>query len=922
MKSLKGEDIIGLDIKGSECAYNRHLTIKFEDGTTHSAFKWEHLAKLNRWGKKLALLKSQFGSYKQFKWDSISVVSFDVSSPGSDYDVLPDSGVITICNLVADSVENWTRADSLESLVVTSQLKNVAHKAIRGMLQRQDITGLFQTWQEDSTANLYGQGLLLKLLSSDIDWLETTLKDSMITAAGKLALFLVNNQEKEGFWPRGWNANSGDIVYHLEHDSTIWMGDFPWIITGLQNYFNATGDERVQFAIHKARNFLYSLIDSIGKFYTLNPISGQKKEVTSVEAYAAAILSVYELGDSVKAETMLNYIDKLTWDDELKYWHEATGSSRIVLFANTWMAMLAKNIPGMEHKATNALSFVGKALHTRGPGAPEGFDGIGPIATWYEGTLTYISAGGAGGKQLLDSLLPFRYPGGTIPHYNDSVSVAGIWAVPWSSIDGTSWLCYTAMNKSPFERHTTYRNAIGEPKKVLMHTMGWYGDGETGRHWNDGHVRTPLIGYYNSQHWSTQLYQVLISHACGIDGMVMNLKDMYDAQSVYKMLGTIKMLQEIDSINFNYEFAISFDDQGMDQQYPYDTAMAVFQQFKDSLQNHQSSYLHFFDKPTVFVYNYDGKYLSASSYDSVITAVFDSVKPCVLWNEIKTDAIVYTDGSYPWVGPDNTGWHANGLNWGKKYLEWYYPESNLHTYKQDMVIGGVWPGFDDRPCSWGASRWMDRQNGVVYDSTWSFVQNYNQQMPLSWVLMETWNDWNEGTEIEPSEELGYQYLKATIKNVNTFKGTTISEDTCKFVSAGKIYHAAQMIEKHEIDSSIYMTLLNASIQNLLQNNCDSADYFTDCILSDCLSIGNETKNESRSFAAVYPNPSIGHVNIVVSMENPKYELSIYSIKGELFVHKAITSTKTYVNISGFPQGGYIVRIMNNQEVFYTNFIKN
>lgn len=91
---------------------------------------------------------------------------------------------------------------------------------------------------------------------------------------------------------------------------------------------------------------------------------------------------------------------------------------------------------------------------------------------------------------------------GTIRHYNDNVSVAGIWAVDWSSLDGTSWLYFAASGKSPFDRGTILNKEETEPKKVFIHTMGWYGAGVSGRHWQDGHRRTPIIGLYDSRNWS------------------------------------------------------------------------------------------------------------------------------------------------------------------------------------------------------------------------------------------------------------------------------------------------------------------------------------------------------------------------------------------------------------------------------------
>ena len=137
---------------------------------------------------------------------------------------------------------------------------------------------------------------------------------------------------------------------------------------------------------------------------------------------------------------------------------EAKNYYRLALFGNTWLApFLIKK--GDTQAALDALSLIGKALYTNGPGEPFGLDGIVPLAVWYEGTLSYIAAGGPGSRQLFENILPFINSDGTVPHYNDNIgSMAGIWAVDWA--DGMpSFL--------PFGKdyHCSYRKQL-HPKPI------------------------------------------------------------------------------------------------------------------------------------------------------------------------------------------------------------------------------------------------------------------------------------------------------------------------------------------------------------------------------------------------------------------------------------------------------------------------
>ncbi|NOU16226.1 MAG: T9SS type A sorting domain-containing protein [Bacteroidales bacterium] len=914
--SLSDKDIFGFDVKGSKCDTRRNIQLKFEDGTIQGTYKWDGLASITRWCESVSVLKKQIGNGGSISWNAVKVISFEVNSGASDNDILPDSGTIAFKKLKTDSAASWVRATSFETLNDSSVLPIIAKQALKAILNRQNSnTGLFCTWLADKVSYLYGQGLVLKILSSEGQWENSKPVDSCSRAAEKLALFLVKNQDKLGFWPRAWKTETGDIIYNLEGDGTVWMGDFPWIITGLQNYYNKSKDKRVIIAIEKAKFFLYNLIDSDGKFYTINPLTKVKYEVSSGEAYTAAILSVNELGDSSKANKMLQYIDSKTWDTELKYWQEAINAPRVVLFANTWLSAFFKKTSDAQ-KSLDALSFSGKVLYTKGPSDPAGFDGIGPIATWYEGTLSYICAGGTGSRSLFYNLVNHRYPDGTVPHYNDSVSVAGIWAVKWSSLDGTSWLYYAASRKSPFDRLTTLDTCKTEPKKVLMHYMGWFGTGITGQHWSCGQPRKPLIDYYDSRSWTTSLYHILLSWSCGIDGLVINVKDDFDEQSLKVLMPTINKIRDIDSTDFKYEFAISYDDQGMDKKEPLDTALRKISYLRDYILPNTSNYLYYYDRPAVFVFNYPNKFLTAKNFYDVTSSIFTEKQPIILWNEIEADAIDYINSSYPWVGPDNTGWYANGKNWGRKYLQWYYPEVNQYGLNLNFTTGGVWPGFDDKSNNcWGEkNRWMDRQNGTIYDSTWTFVNNYQSPLPLKWVIIETWNDWNEGTEIEPSNEFGYKYLKSTIKSINDFKNTNISLDTCKFEAARKIYEASRLIELKLRDSVKHYPDLKLAIKNLILKDCSNAISFAENIISNI----NEN---SISGIKIYPNPSNNKLNIELN-DIKQSTMRVIGIKGDIMLTKIINRQFETIDISNLPKGVYFIQILQEHKSFVKKIVLN
>jgi glycoprotein endo-alpha-1,2-mannosidase len=71
-------------------------------------------------------------------------------------------------------------------------------------------------------------------------------------------------------------------------------------------------------------------------------------------------------------------------------------------------------------------------------------------------------------------------------------------------------------------------------------------------------------------------------------------------------------------------------------------------------------------------------------------------------------------------------------------------------------MAAVAPGFDDRTIRQPGTV-VPRVGGALYDATWRAALAADP----AWVLVASWNEWHEGSEIEPSREHGTRYLEAT-----------------------------------------------------------------------------------------------------------------------------------------------------------------
>jgi hypothetical protein len=448
--SLANYDLFGFDLKGMPNNGYVGFELKFEDGTHQAVVHWDGLAGLSRWAEKISVAKKQFENTTLMDWSKIRVISLAVYAQASAQYINTDIGSVSIHNLVGTKMADWQRGTSRE-FINPNDFILIKENAIQAIISRQKSTGLLTTWTQDNSSWLYGQGLALKALCNEGTWSHGIANNGAAIAAEKLSVFLINHQQTEGYWPRAWNSVSGAITVLREADGTVWMGDFPWIITGLQAYYKKSGDQRVIPSINKAMGFLKGLINPDGNFFTVNPQSGIKNEVSSCEAYAAALLCLSESGETALAGNMFSFISTHGWDSELRCWREATYSDRIVLFANTWMSHYNFQ-NGDTQKGLDALSLAGKVLYTHGNGELYGMDGIVPLAVWYEGTLTYIAAGGPGSIALFEELRTHINSDGMVSHYNENLGgMGGIWAVDWHSLDGTSWLYFTTAGKSPFD---------------------------------------------------------------------------------------------------------------------------------------------------------------------------------------------------------------------------------------------------------------------------------------------------------------------------------------------------------------------------------------------------------------------------------------------------------------------------------------
>jgi glycoprotein endo-alpha-1,2-mannosidase len=163
------------------------------------------------------------------------------------------------------------------------------------------------------------------------------------------------------------------------------------------------------------------------------------------------------------------------------------------------------------------------------------------------------------------------------------------------------------------------------------------------------------------------------------------------------------------------------------------------------------------EQPVVFVYTRALNELQLSGWASVISQVKRRYAGgvCFVGDQISTAATKIFDGIHSY---NPTGETANmNIDEIRAWARATYPKW-VATAGRRISCVTVIPGYDDtklnRP---GPRPTTDRHGGETYRVLW---QEAIAAQP-DWILITSWNEWHEGSEIEPSKENGDRELMAT-----------------------------------------------------------------------------------------------------------------------------------------------------------------
>jgi hypothetical protein len=271
----------------------------------------------------------------------------------------------------------------------------------------------------------------------------------------------------------------------------------------------------------------------------------------------------------------------------------------------------------------------------------------------------------------------------------------------------------------------------GSPK-ILADYQPWFGDPK--------HIS---VGY-NSQDPAVLKRQIEQAKNMGIYAFAV---DWYGDREPF-LDRSYALLQRIASQN-NFHVALMYDETQHDNGHATEEALeAMDKAYKSYIgpgAPGREAYLVYQGRPVIFIFPKFG-HTDWSRVRQQVNA-WETPPWLIYADEPPPQYVKDFDGQYAWVHPSHH-WSPDGSDWGEQYLENFYKKMRT-KYPDKIAVGGAWPGFDDTRASWSLNRHMDARCGKTFQDTLRiFRRYYDDAHPLPFLMIATWNDYEEGTAIE------------------------------------------------------------------------------------------------------------------------------------------------------------------------------
>lgn len=317
-------------------------------------------------------------------------------------------------------------------------------------------------------------------------------------------------------------------------------------------------------------------------------------------------------------------------------------------------------------------------------------------------------------------------------------------------------------------------------KPVMAYYMAWYAakpfDSEWGWHWTMDHFNPdkittsgekeiaswyyPLIGPYDSADPTVLEYHVLLMKLAGISGVIVDWygsTDYYDYASVNR--NTAKLFEYTRRAGL--KFAICYEDQTIQRliegrRLTADDTILHAQQEMLYLQTNffcDPSYFRLNGKP--LLENFGPQYfLVSSNWDEIFSVLEPSNRPAFFTEDNRLAAGL---GAFDWPPMWLSQQPGTGGVLSEASLKSYLSGFENKSAEWPAFISSAFPRFHDIYQRAGTRNYwgyLGDRNGETLRETLNRALTNNS----AFIQIVTWNDFGEGTTIEPTKEYGFRDL--------------------------------------------------------------------------------------------------------------------------------------------------------------------
>lgn len=290
---------------------------------------------------------------------------------------------------------------------------------------------------------------------------------------------------------------------------------------------------------------------------------------------------------------------------------------------------------------------------------------------------------------------------------------------------------------------------------VLAFYYAWYDQ----KIWDSGQVGDQPAQRYASSDAATIARQVEQAQAAGIDAFV---QSWYGPQTANNQTETnFRTLLDV-AAQRGFRAAVDFETYG-----PFFPDLgSVIEALRTLLATHAQhpGYLRYAGKPVIFFWKQER--FSVDTW-AAVRAQLDPERAS-LWIAEGTDLSYLSvfDGHHLY----NIAWSSDPTrtlaDWASRVRR-YESQNNV----QRLWVATVMPGFDESRTGTASPIVRGRQDGAFYRQTWTAAMASRPD----WIVITSFNEWVEGSMIEPSVSYGNLYLDLTREYVAQFKSSPLPD---------------------------------------------------------------------------------------------------------------------------------------------------